>query len=81
MFENLNNHKYNESFDEGRYLDTGDIDPFTGKRGFNDTDKFVAAKQRKDRLDREKIENERMKRGVCKYCGQESCNPNVCNYA
>lgn len=79
MRENFNNHRPRAPFDEGRNLDTGKIDPSTGERDFDDTDKFINAKERKERLDKERIENERLKRGVCKYCGQESFNMD-CNH-
>jgi hypothetical protein len=76
MFENLNNQYPSKNrFDEGKYIDTGEINPLTGERIFyNPKDKSIKTQDKI--FVPKKIEKQKT---VCKYCGQDPC-ARFCNY-
>ena len=72
MFENLHNQYSGKNrFDEGKYIDTGEINPLTGERIFyNLKDKSIKT---------EEVVKKNKEKTVCKYCGQDPC-ARFCNY-
>jgi len=76
MLENLNNQYHSKKrFDEGKYIDTGEINPLTGERIFyNPTNKQVKTEDKKITL--KKVEKQKT---VCEYCKQDPC-ARFCNY-
>ena len=72
MLENLNNqHPSNKRFDEGKYIDTGEINPLTGERIFySPNNKSIKT---------EEVVKKNKEKTVCRYCGQDPC-ARFCNY-
>jgi hypothetical protein len=77
MFERSYNKK---QFNEGKHVDTGEIDSVTGERKFIDTDSFIEKEdtQKKDKVETSKKEG-KTKSGVCEYCESDPCKPD-CDY-
>mgnify|MGYP006356939499 CR=1 FL=1 len=73
MLENLNNqHPSNKRFDEGKYIDTGEINPLTGERIFySPTNKQVKTEEQK--IKPRKIEKQKT---VCDHCKKDPCSEN-----
>lgn len=60
-------------FDEGKDLDTGELDPTTGERISHDPEKFDFPEKEDVKVERKEIPGA-MERGACKYCGGNPCS-------
>jgi len=77
MLERIGGNRYDpgrmpksKRFDEGKHIDTGEIDPITGERIFVNPDSLIKKEVKKAPL---KIEKRRIPFGVCEHCKQDPC--------
>lgn len=67
----------NNKFNEGQDLDSGEIDPTTGERLFEERPDLVLEnkKPRAVLSPEEKLKAKRKREGVCESCGSDPCLP------
>lgn len=69
----------NNKFNEGRDSDTGEIDPTTGERVFEERPVLMENKKPHAVLStEEKLKAKRRREGACESCGSDPCLPH-CN--
>jgi len=62
-------------FNEGRHIDTGEIDPLTGERVFINPDTFI---QKEVEKPKPIVKKEKLETGLCKYCFKDPCGADCC---
>lgn len=70
----------NNKFNEGRDLDSGEIDPTTGERVFEERPELVMENKKPSAVlsPEEKLKAKRRREGACESCGSDPCSPH-CN--